>query len=113
MRSGELNEGGASETRIVSWILAGLKERYPIGVWDRQNVIVAQTATRFVKSGTKGQADIRGCYRGHYYEFAVKKPGEYQTKDQIKRQAAILRAGGTYAVVHNPDEAFAIIDDAK
>jgi hypothetical protein len=113
MRSGELNQDGASETRIVSWILAQLKDRYPDGLWERQNVIAAQARDRYVKAGTKGQADIRGIYKGRYYELEAKKPGEYQTKDQVKRQADVTRAGGIYGVVHNPQEAFAIVDDVR
>lgn len=113
MRSGEINEDGPSETRIVVWIIAQLRERYPDGLWERQNVIAASTATRFVKAGVKGQADIRGVYFGHYYELEAKKPGEHQTPAQIKRQADVIRAGGTYGVVHNPEEAFKIVDDAQ
>lgn len=113
MRSGEINEDGPNETRLVLWILAQLKDRYPKGLWERQNVIAVQARDRYVKAGVNGQADIRGCYFGHYYELEVKKPGEVQTKDQVKRQENVTRAGGTYAVVHNPTEAFAIIDDVR
>lgn len=110
MRSGEINKDGASETRIVSWILAQLKDRYPDGLWERQNVIAAQAGDRFVKAGTKGQADIRGLCQGHYFELEVKRPGKTQSEDQIKRQKIINAAGGSYAVVNNPTEAFAIVD---
>jgi hypothetical protein len=109
MRSGELNEGGAAETRVMLWILAQLRERYPNGLWERQNVIVAHTKSRVVKAGTPGQGDIRGIYRGHYYEFEVKKPGGGRSENQIKRQDDVTRAGGTYGIVHNPDEAFALV----
>jgi hypothetical protein len=110
MRSGEINKDGANETRVMLWILAQLRSRYPQGLWERQNVIAAQTETRMIKAGTKGQADIRGLWRGRYFELEVKKPGQAQSEAQIKRQKVITDAGGTYAVVHNPSEAFAVVD---
>lgn len=112
MRSGEINEAGPNETRIMTWILAQLKDRYPDSLWERQNVIAAQARDRYVKAGTKGQGDIRGCHKGRYYELEVKKPGELQTEDQLKREKDVIRAGGIYGVVNNPGQAFAIIDDA-
>jgi hypothetical protein len=110
MRSGEINQDGANETRVMLWILAQLRKRYPAGLWERQNVLAADMGDRFVKAGTKGQADLRGLHRGHYFELEVKKPGEVQTESQRKRQIKITDAGGIYAVVHNPTEAFAVVD---
>jgi hypothetical protein len=99
-----------SETRIVLWILAQLKERYPDSIWERQNVVAAQAKDRFVKAGTKGQGDIGGCHAGWFVELEVKRPGEAQRPEQKVRQEEVRRAGGVYAVVHNPTEAFAIVD---
>lgn len=110
MRSGEINKDGPTETRVMVWILAQLRDRYPDGLWERQNVIAAQAGDRFVKAGTKGQADIRGLCQGHYFEFEVKRPGVKQSDSQIAREKIINAAGGSYAVVHTPAEAFAIVD---
>lgn len=92
------------------WILAQLQERYPDDLWERQNVIVAKAGKRFIKAGTTGQADIRGCHRGLYVELETKRPGEKQTPKQIQREIDVKRAGGVYAVVHNPKEAFAAVE---
>jgi hypothetical protein len=111
MRSGEINKDGASETRIVHWIIAQLRARYPRGLWERQNVVAMEAGKdRFIKAGTKGQADIRGLYRGFYFELEVKKPGGVQSEVQHEREAKIMDAGGYYAVIHSPSEAFAIVD---
>lgn len=100
----------ANETRIMLWILAQLQERYPNDHWRRQNVVVAQADDRFIKAGTKGQADLIGCHQRFYVELEVKKPGEKQTPEQKTYEQLVLRAGGIYAVVHNPTEAFAVVD---
>lgn len=110
MRSGDINPDGPNETRIMLWILAQLGERYPEALWERVNVIVASTGTRKIKSNKKGSADIRGICQGLAFELEVKRPGETQTASQIKRQGEVIRAGGCYAVVHNPTEAFAVVD---
>ena len=101
---------GPNETRIMLWVLAQLRDRYPDSLFERQNVVVAQAGDRFVKAGTAGQADIRGCYRGRYVELEVKTPTGKQSPAQRQRELNIRRAGGTYAVVHNPAEAFAVVD---
>jgi len=99
-----------SETRLMLWILAQLCERYPDDLWERQNVLRAQAGKRFIKANTIGSADIKGCHRGRFVELEVKRPGETQTPEQVDRQADVIRAGGVYAVVHNPTEAFAVVD---
>lgn len=101
---------GPNETRIQSWILVQLKERYPDSLFDRQNVIAAEGATRFIRSGTPGQGDIRGCHKGRYIELEVKRPGKGQSKKQKERQADVTRAGGIYAVVNDKHDAFAVVD---
>lgn len=99
-----------SETRIMTWVLAQLQEHYPEGLWERQNVVVAQAGDRFVSAGTIGQADIRGLYHGIYFEFEVKREGKKQTPAQVRRQNNINDAGGVYAVVHRPQEAFDVVN---
>lgn len=104
-----------SEKRYQDWILAKLMERYPESLWERQNVVAAKArgrdgSTRFIKAGTKGQGDIRGCHEGWYIELEVKRPGESQRKEQRDRQEVIRRAKGVYAVVSHPNEAFAVVD---
>lgn len=101
---------GPTETRIMLWILAQLDDKYPDGLWERQNVVAAQAGDRFIKANKKGSADIRGCYKGRYIELEVKRPGEGQTPAQKQRQIDVTRAKGIYAVVHNPTEAFAIVN---
>lgn len=101
---------GPNETRLLLWILAQLKDRYPDSHWRRQNVIAAQAEDRFVKAGTAGQADIIGCHQRLYVELEVKKPEGAQSKKQRDYEALVVRAGGVYAVVRNPTEAFAVVD---
>ncbi len=102
---------GPNEFRIMKWILAQLSEKYPTGLWERQNVVVAQAGDRVIRAGTVGQGDIRGCYKGHFIELEVKKPGEKQSPAQKTRQINVTRAGGTYAVVCSPQEAFAVVGE--
>lgn len=99
-----------SETRLVLWVLAQLCEHYPDSLFVRQNVAAVSAGDRFVRAGTPGQADIRGCHRGHYIELEVKRPGKKQQPNQRAHEARVTKAGGTYAVVCNPLEAFAIVD---
>lgn len=101
---------GPSETVIVRYIIAQLSEKYPNDIWERQNVVMAQAVDRVIRAGTVGQADIRGCHAGRYIELEVKKVGKKQTPAQLQRQINVTRAGGTYAVVHSPQEAFAIVE---
>lgn len=100
---------GPSETRIMLYILAQLRERYPDSLWERQNVIVAQTGNRAIRANTPGSADIRGCHKSRYIELEVKTTTGRQTPPQINRQLNVMRAGGIYAVVHNLDEALAVV----
>ena len=100
---------GPSESKIQSWILAQLRDIYPEGLWERQNVVVAQAKDRFIRAGTVGQADLRGCFYGRYIELEVKRPGELQTPAQVQRQKDVEAAGGLYAVVHDKKEAFAAV----
>lgn len=100
---------GPSETRILLYILAQLRERYPDSLWERQNVIAAHAGDRFLRANTVGSADIRGCHRSRYIEFEVKTPTGRQTPSQKKRQEVVTRAGGVYAVVRSLDEALAVV----
>lgn len=100
---------GPSETRILLYILAQLRKRYPDGLWERQNVVVAQADERVIRANTVGSADIRGCYKSRYIELEVKTPSGRQTPSQKQRQDNIKRAGGIYAIVHNLDEALAVV----
>jgi hypothetical protein len=92
------------------WVLAQLKQRYPESLFERKNVVVADAGDRFIKAGTPGQGDIGGCHRGRFVEFEIKKPGEKQTAKQRAREEDVRRAGGIYAVVHSPTEAFSVVD---
>lgn len=108
------NSPGPSETRILLYILAQLRERYPDSLWERQNVIAAHAGDRFLRANTVGSADIRGCHTGRhragiYIEFEVKTPTGRQTPSQKKRQEVVTRAGGVYAVVRSLDEALAVV----
>ncbi len=111
----ETSSTGPSETRILLYVLAQLRERYPDSLWERQNVIVAQAGDRVIRANTKGSADIRGCHqgrgstRGVYIELEIKTPNGQQTPSQRKRQEVVTRAGGVYAVVHNLAEALVVI----
>jgi len=106
---------GPSEKRYQDWILVKLMERYPESLWERQNVVAAKAEgrdgkKRFIRAGTPGQGDIRGCHLGWYIELEVKRPGEQQSQKQRDRQERIRIARGVYAVIHNPTEAFAVVD---
>ncbi len=98
-----------SETRILLYILAQLRQRYPSGIWERQNVLAAQAGNRFVRAGTPGQGDIKGIYKGRLVELEVKSAKGRQSKKQKAREAKITQAGGVYAVVRNLDDALAVV----
>jgi hypothetical protein len=98
-----------NETRIMLYILAQLRVRFPGGLWERQNVLVAKAGTRTVRAGTVGQGDIRGCYRGRYIEIEVKTPTGRQSPEQRKREHDVTAAGGVYVVAHSLEEALAAI----
>lgn len=98
-----------SETRVMLHILAQLRERYPEGLWERQNVVATRAGNRFVRAGTRGQGDIKGIYKGRLVELEVKSAKGKQSKRQKKRQENITRAGGIYAVVRNLNEALAVV----
>ncbi len=100
----------SNETRIMLWVLAQLKDRYPESLWERQNVVAARAGDRFIRAGTVGQGDLRGCHKGRYIELEVKVLGQKQTEEQLQREFIVKKAGGVYAVVHNPDEAFAVVE---
>ena len=107
------SETGPSETRIMLYILAQLRDRYPQGLWERQNVVAVRARDRFIKAGTKGAGDIRGTWKGRTIELEVKRPGQKQSKAQKTRQQNITAAGGLYAVVHSLDEALAVVENLK
>jgi hypothetical protein len=98
-----------NETRLMLYILAQLRLRHPDGLWERQNVIVAQAGPRTVRAGTPGQGDIKGCYHGRYIEIEVKTAAGRQSPEQRKRQADVTRAGGIYVVARSLDDALAAV----
>ena len=108
---------GPSEKMILNYILAQLKLRYPppYSLWERQNTVAVageddKGNSRFIRAGTPGQADIKGCHKGRFIELEVKRPGEEQTAKQRVRQEVVRGAGGIYAVCFCPADAFAVVD---
>jgi hypothetical protein len=51
-----------------------------------------------------GKGDITVCLNSKYGEIEVKKPGEKQSPDQIKREIKVRRAGGFYWLVESVDD---------
>ena len=62
--------------------------------------------TRFVRFGTKGQADILGLLppSGRLLALEVKRPGGKLTREQDAFLRAITRAGGIAAMVTCPQD---------
>lgn len=124
---------GPREQDIQAWILASLgAEQFEVvrkdgkvrkrsigvwvgrgGVWQRNNsaftVIPGDPATgaraRAMRSGSKGAADIIGCYLGVPVALEVKRPGEKQRPEQKRWQTWWEAAGGRYFIVTCPREA--------
>jgi len=92
----------ASESAIQRDILAYLATRPDIAAW-RNNTGTARSATRFVRFGVKGQADISGLIapNGRRLEIEVKTDAGRQSADQRKYQKMIEKYGGVYVLARS------------
>lgn len=57
-----------------------------------------------------GLPDLIGCYRGYYFAFEVKMPGNKPSAIQRRRLQQIIDAGGVACVVHDVQEALGLLD---
>ena len=57
----------------------------------------------------RGWPDLEVVYRGRFYGLEVKVEGNYPTPIQVWRMEKITNAGGIAAVVHNAEEAKAVL----
>jgi hypothetical protein len=56
-----------------------------------------------------GRPDIIGCYKGLFFAFEVKRPGEEATPLQAHTLQQITKSGGTASVIYSFEEADALI----
>jgi hypothetical protein len=59
--------------------------------------------------GTSGIPDLLCCFHGAFVALEVKRPGNKPTPSQAAQLEGITRAGGRALVVHDADEALAIL----
>jgi hypothetical protein len=99
-----------TETQILRDILVAVNQ-IPNALFWRVNVGVAQTPDgRMNRYGLPGQADIAGVIRGRHVEIEVKTHSGRQSRQQIRWQRAVERAGGTYVLVRSVDEVLAALE---
>ena len=61
----------------------------------------------------RGWPDLEVLWRGTFYGLEAKVEGKYPTPMQVWRMEKVRAAGGVAAVVHNADEAMAILKKGK
>lgn len=70
---------------------------------DRRSKAIAQAKAK-AKGMAPGWPDLEVVWRGHFWFFEVKAPGQKPSADQIARGQGIVRNGGRWAVVSSIDE---------
>lgn len=100
-----------TETALMRDILVALNQRADALFW-RVNVGLGTDldGRRVTRYGLPGQADIAGVVRGRHVEIEVKTPTGRQSRQQVRWQRAIERAGGAYVLVRSVDEALSALD---
>jgi hypothetical protein len=84
------------------------------GMFWRNNSGCSRTAGGgFMRFGTPGSPDLQGVYHGICLGFEVKRPGGKLRPDQKQWQEWFEAAGGIYRVVHNVEEALAVISSIR
>jgi hypothetical protein len=100
-----------TETELMRDILVAANQ-LPDALFWRVNVGLSRSpdGRRVTRYGLPGQADIAGVVRGHHVEIEVKTPTGRQSRQQIRWQRAVERAGGTYVLARSVDEALAALE---
>jgi hypothetical protein len=99
-----------TETALMRAILVALNQ-VPDALFWRVNVGLATAPDgRKTRYGLPGQADIAGVLRGRHVEIEVKTPTGSQSRQQIRWQRAVERAGGTYVLARSVDDALSALD---
>lgn len=93
----------ASESRLQSYILAQLNQLEGVFFY-RSSTGAARTATRLIRFGVPGQADITGVVRGRAVFVEVKTETGRQSELQRAFQERVEAAGGAYLLVKNCDD---------
>jgi hypothetical protein len=100
-----------TETALMRDILVAVN-RLPQGLFWRVNVgLGASPDGRMTRYGLAGQADIAGILNGQHVEIEVKTPTGRQSRQQVRWQRAVERAGGVYVLVRSVDEALSALED--
>lgn len=103
-----------TESQIQRDILAAFGSRDDLLLW-RESVGVGLTpdASRVIKFGTPGAADIGGVWRrewgGHAIGIEVKTPTGRQSPKQRTWQSAFERVGGIYILARSVDDVAKIL----
>ncbi len=100
-----------NETRLVSYFVAQLNLQPFTFAW-RSSTGAAQTATRLVRFGKKGQGDITGLCRGRFFVVEVKTETGVQSPAQKLFQQHVEHAGGIYIVARSLEDLKPIFDMA-
>jgi hypothetical protein len=100
-----------TETAIMREILIAVNQ-LPDALFWRVSVGIGRSpdGRRVTRYGLPGQADICGVVRGRHVEIEVKTPTGRQSRQQIRWQNAVERAGGAYVLARSVDDALSALE---
>lgn len=92
-----------AETGIMREILCALSQ-LPESLWWRQNTGVFRSfdGREIIRQGIPGMADIGGMIGGLAVQVEVKTPTGKLSKEQVRWQRAVERAGGIFICARSP-----------
>ena len=123
MKSGDKQAkttAGPREKELMDRIQLTIGGRRGFRLW-RNNVGAAKVfrgpgmPPGFISFGLcPGSSDLIGMMPGgRFLAIEVKRPGEAQTEDQLKFEAAVCECGGLYILATSVEEAVAAVDAAQ
>lgn len=77
---------------------------------DRRSKAIAQRKAK-EKGMQPGWPDLQVLWRGQFWCFEVKAPGNRPTEEQVERGEGIVRNGGRWAVVQSVEELQRVLCD--
>lgn len=104
------------ETDIQRAIFESLRWRRDLVIWRTNTRVIDMPGQggrrRPVQFGVTGGGDITGIVKpwGLHLEIEVKRPGNKQSPQQLKREQDLRAAGALYVLAHDAMEATLILD---
>lgn len=110
-REGPIHKG---ILEVIPLIMPGAVVHHSPNEVDMAGSEAAKVIAKARKLGTrKGWPDLEWIWRSRFMTFEVKAPGNYPSEDQKACGAAIIKAGGFWAVVRSVDQATALLGHWK